>query len=185
MPRVLQYTSASRALLVGSGTSSAAFSRGSRTPVRIASGRLADENPRFDGMRNLMRCVPRSLMYSSRPKARTAHIGSVRLARENPLLVDAEPRPLRSTGAHVHLVRIAPVCLADENPRLMGAEPDALHPVPQTKNAADPSSAVKGGKFRRGSAAQGECQASKRKGVARAGSLRRQCLCRAGVGLNF
>ena len=72
-------------------------------------------------------------MYSSRPKARTAHIGSVRLARENPLLVDAEPRPLRSTGAHVHLVRIAPVCLADENPRLMGAEPDALHPVPQTK----------------------------------------------------
>ena len=35
-------------------------------------------------MRNLTRRVPRSLMYSSRPKARTAHIGSVRLARENP-----------------------------------------------------------------------------------------------------
>ena len=103
------------------GTSSAAFSRGSRTPVRIASGRLADENPRFSGCgtsrvafhgasctpvgqrpaprtsapcalrvrtrvfngRNLVRCVPRSLMYSSRPKARTAHIAPVRLAHQN------------------------------------------------------------------------------------------------------
>ena len=103
------------------GTSSAAFSRGSRTPVRIASGRLADENPRFSGCgtsraafhgasctpvgqrpaprtsapcalrvrnrvfngRNLTRRVPRNLMYSSRPKARTAHIAPVRLAHQN------------------------------------------------------------------------------------------------------
>ena len=27
-------------------------------PVRIASRRLADENPLFGGLRNLMRCVP-------------------------------------------------------------------------------------------------------------------------------
>ena len=57
-------------------------------------------------------------MYSSRPKARTAHIGSVRLADENPLLV--------------------------------GAEPGLRYLVPQTKNAADPSSAVKGGKVPQG-----------------------------------
>ena len=57
MPRVLQYTSASRALRI-------------RTRVLW--------------VRNLTRRVPRSLMYSSRPGARTAHIGSVRLARENP-----------------------------------------------------------------------------------------------------
>ena len=31
-----------------------------------------------------MRCVPRSLMYTSRPKARTAHIDSARLAHQNP-----------------------------------------------------------------------------------------------------
>ena len=68
----------------GCRTSSAAFSRGSRTPVRIASGRLADENPRFSGKRNLMHCVPQDLEYSNRPKARTARIASRRLADENP-----------------------------------------------------------------------------------------------------
>ena len=70
-------------------------------PVRIASRRLADENPPFGGMRNLMRCVPRSLMYSSRPKARTAHIASARLADENPLLADTEPDAPRCTGPRV------------------------------------------------------------------------------------
>ena len=53
-------------------------------PVRIASRRLADDNPRFSGMRNLMRCVPQDLEYSSRPKARTAHVGPARLAHQNP-----------------------------------------------------------------------------------------------------
>ena len=52
-------------------------------PVRIASRRLADENPLFEELRNLMRCVPQALMYSSRPKARTAHIAPVRLAPGN------------------------------------------------------------------------------------------------------
>ena len=49
------------------GASSASFREGLRavrTPgvpcVRIASARLADENPRFNG-RNLMHCVPRDL----------------------------------------------------------------------------------------------------------------------------
>ena len=47
-------------------------------------------------MQNLMRRVPRSLMYSSRPKARTAHVGPVRLARENLRFIKAEPDALRS-----------------------------------------------------------------------------------------
>ena len=34
-------------------------------------------------MQNLRRRVPQALMYSSRPKARTAHIAPVRLAPEN------------------------------------------------------------------------------------------------------
>ena len=54
-------------------------------PVRIASRRLVHQNPRFSGMRNLMRGVPQVLMYSSRPKARTAHIAPARLAHQNPL----------------------------------------------------------------------------------------------------
>ena len=39
--------------------------------------------PAFDGMQNLVRCVLQRLTYSSRPKARTAHIASGRLADEN------------------------------------------------------------------------------------------------------
>ncbi len=59
-------------------------SRPKARTARIASGRLADENPRFSGKRNLMCRVPGSLMYFSRPKARTARIASRRLADENP-----------------------------------------------------------------------------------------------------
>ena len=64
-PRVLQYTSALRALrirtrfLVGCGTASAVFPGGLRAvrtfgvrPVRCASRRLAGENLRFSGLRN-------------------------------------------------------------------------------------------------------------------------------------
>ena len=46
-------------------TSGAAFHRRSCTPVHIAPVRLAPENLRFDGLRNLMRCVPQDLEYSS------------------------------------------------------------------------------------------------------------------------
>ena len=50
-----------------------------------------------------MRCVPRSLMYSSRPKARTAHVGIARLAHQNPLFMDAEPGLLRSREAWAYV----------------------------------------------------------------------------------
>ena len=79
------YAAAPRALrirtrvLVG-GTSSASFRGARRTdrsvsgglravgtpgvrPVRIASRRLARENPRFSELRNLVRCVPQVLTY--------------------------------------------------------------------------------------------------------------------------
>ena len=73
VPRVLmyvQYTSHPRALrirtrfLVGCGTSSAAFPGGLRAvrtfgvrPVRCASRRLAGENLRFSGLRNVTRAL--------------------------------------------------------------------------------------------------------------------------------
>ena len=78
-------------------------------------------------MQNLRRCVPQALMYSSRPKARTAHIAPVRLADENLLFsglrnlmrgvaqdLEYSSRPQART-AHVDSAR-----LAHQNPLLVG-----------------------------------------------------------------
>ena len=59
-------------------------SRPKARTAHIDSARLAHQNPRFSGMRNLVRFVPGRLEYSSRPKARTAHIVIARLAHQNP-----------------------------------------------------------------------------------------------------
>ena len=66
-------------------------------------------------------------MYSSRPKARTAHIGSVRLARENPRfggrrnLTRRVPRSLMySSRPKARTAHIGSVRLARENPRFGG-----------------------------------------------------------------
>ena len=102
---VLQYTSHLCALrtrtraLEGCGTSSAALRRRSCTPVHIAPVRLADENPRFRGLRNLMRCV----LHGTRREGRSVPGGS---------------RAVRTFG--VHLVRIASRRLAHQNLRFKG-----------------------------------------------------------------
>ena len=99
-----------------------------RETSRTSSRAPCASEPAFGGRQNLTRRVPRSLMDSSRPKARTAHIGFVRLARENPRfngwnLVRCVPQALMySSRPKARTAHIAPVRLVDENPHFSGRQ---------------------------------------------------------------
>ena len=128
--------------LLKGGISSAAFYKGSCTPVGqgpaprtspLHALRLrtcfweaepdARRSPR-DSSRGALRAG--RLEYSSRPRARTAHIDSVRLADENPLLGGQNLMRCVAQGLtcghtlDVRLMRIDPAHLARENLLLRG-----------------------------------------------------------------